>query len=548
MNVFVKPLCADANVLSCRPDIAALRDTAYQLHSTISLIDTLKMVAQNNLTPTRSESVLESLPDELLAIAMRFACENVFDLITLSHVNREFRDAALGVTDMWSHLDMSMPKEIRRLCIERSKNAPLHLVLTGNEGENAYCNEDDPCASDPELQLTTCLVEFARHCSRWENIKFFMPVTSDRSMFSDASILYWALSQKFFHALQVPHLETLTLSHSIRFQDTPGLDKDARSEANKRIHFYHLWDAPHLRMLSFSGIVPVAIPGASIQELSLDLRGQLGYLDFAVALNDLHTFLRETPTLRKLTLWSFAVGIAMPGQTCNFLPITLGNLQELTFLVDHLPPFEHGIELSSFVHCLHLPTLSTLVIKLALRQPGEEIEIRPGRWFRNVRTLAESLIPRLGDLSSLTDLSLFVFDSNPTILAVAGLDLARFSSLRTLTLGVSGDLMVLPGWTLHPNVRKGGSLEQVNLLGCNSGAETFLEWITDQLRGGGEGENGLRKLKKVVVKKCASAMIERLVRLIPAHKLEFEGTPTPLKDFRHLVGYGYYYGHRNLVF
>ncbi len=58
--------------------------------------------------------------------------------------------------------------------------------------------------------------------------------------------------------------------------------------------------APNLHTMSFYGIVPAPIPGASVQELSLNLPAELGldFMDFFVALKDLLAFLQETPSLQ----------------------------------------------------------------------------------------------------------------------------------------------------------------------------------------------------------------------------------------------------------
>ncbi len=118
----------------------------------------------------------------------------------------------------------------------------------------------------------------------------------------------------------------------------------------------------------------------------------------------------------------------------------------------------------------------------------------------NVTAILSSLIPRLGHASPLTNLSLFVrslplWDSQTVSVA-----LDQYPSLRTLTLGIAGNVVASPGSTLHPNVRNRGSLEQINLLACGPGTEEFLAWVVNQLRKGDK----LRK-PKFAVKKCASA-------------------------------------------
>ncbi len=100
------------------------------------------------------------------------------------------------------------------------------------------------------------------------------------------------------------------------------------------------------------------------------------------------------------------------------------------------------------------------------------------------------------------------------------LALDAYPSLQTLTVGVSGCLVVAPCASLHPNLKNCGSLEQINLLACTLGAEGFLAWVAGELRHG----DGLRRLKKVVVKKCESTKERQLLDFFAADKLDFEGT------------------------
>ncbi len=55
------------------------------------------------------------------------------------------------------------------------------------------------------------------------------------------------------------------------------------------------------------------------------------------------------------------------------------------------------------------------------------------------------------------------------------LALDAYPSLQTLTVGVSGCLVVAPCASLHPNLKICGSLEQINLLACTLGAE--VSWL-----------------------------------------------------------------------
>ncbi len=132
----------------------------------------------------------------------------------------------------------------------------------------------------------------------------------------------------------------------------------------------------------------------------------------------------------------------------------------------------------------------------------------PGRKGEDVTTFMDSLIPRLGQASSLTNMSLFVFDDTIWTPPTMSIALHRFPSLKTLTIGISGSLVVSPGSTLHPNVRNRASLERINIIACNLGVECFLAWVMNQLRNG----VGLRRLK-VAVKRCEHASKVRLLKI-----------------------------------
>ncbi len=121
----------------------------------ITLVDLLKSAAQDILAPAELElerarhrlgRFILDLPLELLAETIRFACDDIYDMMDLSHVNRRFRGVALSMPDMWTHISSGMPTEILRLCIERSKSVPLQIVF--DERDNDYELDDNPSNAD----------------------------------------------------------------------------------------------------------------------------------------------------------------------------------------------------------------------------------------------------------------------------------------------------------------------------------------------------------------------------------------------------------------
>lgn len=323
-----------------------------QLEAMITLLDVLKIAAHKIWIPARAGlnratqtlgHLLQRLPEELLAQTMRFACSDVFDLIKLSHVSRRFRNVALSLADMWSFISSDLPTEIVRLCLERSKSASLHVFFAEMENnydlDNFYTLSNNSNTPDPESQLKTYIHETARRCSRWTNIKFAMPVSSHRYFATASYMLYWVLAREFYADLHVPRLASLSILHSgclldDRDHEAYGL---SRAETIDVIHFYHSWKAPNLRTLTFSGIIPAPIPGASIEVLHLDIRVDEQDIDFYVALQELFYFLQETPSLRKLKIYTYPGGTKDADEPCSLQTVTLQNLQELTFVVNDRP-------------------------------------------------------------------------------------------------------------------------------------------------------------------------------------------------------------------
>lgn len=495
---------------------------ADQLKSMIVLLDVLKMAARDirklslaglDCAGRNFGRLLQSLPNELLAETMRYACSDTIDLLKLSHVNRRFRDVARSMSNFWTHISSDMPTRALQLYLKKGNNAPLHVLFDEKYSdygfEDFYAVDDSP---GPESQLESNIHEIARSCSRWKDIEFLMPESMENEfdLGSRSYILYEILSARF-HDLVVPRLESLSLSHQGCAPDNRAYN--TREEINSMLYFYRSWKAPNLRRLSFTGLIPTSIPGASIEVLSLDIHVDKSAMDFSVALQDLISFLQETPSLQKLEIRTYSSGFTREDHNpAGDLPtVVLENLQVLEMLVDQIPPGpENGVLFASFVRSLRLPNLTTLSVKLALEDESNETE-------QDVTELMNDLIPNLGTDPRLENLSVFVYDSLYPCLPMMSITLDKYPCLRTLTVGINGELLVTSGSALHPNVKKNGSLEQVNLLACTQGVGGFLAWIADQLR----DSDGLRRLK-VAVRRCESTSERRLLKLVSPGKLEFE--------------------------
>ncbi len=176
-----------------------------------------------------------------------------------------------------------------------------------DERDNDYELDDNPSnadSPDPGSHMMNCISEFARCCSRWHTIKFDMP-KSDYGVPLLGALTLYRLIAVFFRDIHLPRLASFSLFHH-GYIPYPSDEPGSRAKFIDTIHFYRSWTAPSLRAISFSGIVPVPIPGASIQELSLNLQVEFNgvFPDFFVMFRDLLTFLHETPSLQTLKICS----------------------------------------------------------------------------------------------------------------------------------------------------------------------------------------------------------------------------------------------------
>lgn len=294
--------------------------------------------------------------------------------------------------------------------------------------------------------------------------------------------------------------------------------------------------------MSFSGIVPAPIPGATIKELSLNLRTELYYFyaDHFVAMQDLLAFLQETPSLEILKVISDSLGSSKVHPILDFPTATLESLRDLTFILGHNSIIsDTDVSFTLLTDCLHLPNLSSLCVKIGLMDTSDVT-------VQDITNIINDFVPRHG-YTTLKNLFLYVFDHNPKGMHTMNVALDKYSSLETLTVGITGHLVVAPGSTLHPDLKSRGSLAEITLLACTRGAEDFLAWAVGELRVGELRDGGgLEKLKKVVVNQCASVTESDISKILSLDKVEYIGTKAGgMSDsFSRSIGYEFY--HDNL--
>ncbi|KLO08475.1 hypothetical protein SCHPADRAFT_1000925 [Schizopora paradoxa] len=476
--------------------------------------------------------LLDRLPQEILGETMRFACADVFDLIKLSHVNCRFRRTALGLSSMWSEVSSDMSTGILRLCLERSGNAPLQVVF--NEKDKKYSPNDLgylPTVVDPmsarggaQLKVKDFVAEAVSSSSRWKSMEFRMPFSRSRvlKVNSKSFSLYLWLAFELKN-LDFSRLESLSIKHQGCLPDERGSDfASSREGIISFMCFYSYWRAPKLHFLSFTGLVPAPIPGASIEALDLNIEVSPEYMDFFVALQDLSAFLAETPSLGKVTLRVLSTGYTDGEQTSNFPTVVLENLKALRLHVAEVPPIlGHNVSFASFVDSLRIPSLTTLDIKIFLSPASEDSE-EGSEGERDMTELMNSLIPNAGTNPCIQDFSVLVYDLSKASVPVISLALDNFPSLRVLTVGVgiNAKLRIVPGSALNQNVKRNRSLQEITVQDCAYGVDEFLAWVAEELR-----EHGGMEQLKVTLRRCEFTS-EHLAELVSPNQLEVEGYPS----------------------
>ncbi|KLO08479.1 hypothetical protein SCHPADRAFT_944438 [Schizopora paradoxa] len=511
--------------------INEVRDATQQLRSTIWLLDLLKSSAHDLLQSVEIElknshhnfgRLLNRLPLDLLSEVVRFACSDAYELVEMSHVNRRFRDVVLSMADMWASITSDLPTELLRLSIQRSKNASLDISGDFLENRNGLMHQH-PQHPTIKSWIKSFISEIAQCSSRWKTVEFSMPQSRHRVLKVESYMLYLMLSTPFFCDLSLPRLTTLSITHNGYIPDNRKDEDNTRAKVIEALHFYRSWIAPKLRLLNFSRIIPAPVSGASIEVLSLDLRSSATdpNMEYLVAFQDLVVFLQETPSLQTLKLYCVTWGMSDFGVEHHVLPmVVLQNLRDLTMVLEHGRPSSptRTFSLTSFTDRLCLPNISTLHVKLSTRSPDSTAN-------HDVTDLFNRLIPQHG-LTSLEKLFLFILDHRPSSTPSLSVALDQYPSLRSLTLGITGKLVVRPGSTIHPDVIRRGTLEEVKLLACTDGVDSFLSWMAGEL-----GDSNKVKRVKLVVKKCKIEKSE-IEKVFPSDKLEYE----PIRGWR-TVGY-----------
>ncbi|KLO08476.1 hypothetical protein SCHPADRAFT_1000926 [Schizopora paradoxa] len=497
-----------------------VHDATFEVNSMIDVLDVLRSAA--NAIKTQALTAIEStagkfgrllqrLPQELLSETIRYACSDIFDLIKFSHVNRRFRQAALGISSLWSRVSSDMPIDLVRLCLERSGNSSLYVVF--NEANKDYsCEElEDHSASNTRLRVRDFTAEVSKFCTRWKNIELRMPLSYDRELQFEGSSysLYLWLTSKFGN-LHLPRLESLSIKHRGCLPDDRGFTFVSSKEGVVMLmYFYTSWKASNLRSLSFTGLIPAPIQGASIEGLVLDMRVGPDDMNFSIALHDLLGFLAGTPSLQTLSLHTYHSGEIWGNQSLSLPTTVLEKLKTLTLNVERDQEITNGdIFFNAFVRSIRLPNLSSFSLSVSLEDTFEEER------ERDVTDLVNSLIPDFGAHPRIENFSLFVYDC--TLSAAINLALDKYPYLRSLEVRVDGDLCVTPESRLHPNVKRSRSIEKITLVDHWNDVDDWLSWIAGELRDGG----GLEKLNVVLRGGDFSRSGRSLSRIISPARLE----------------------------
>lgn len=199
---------------------------------------------------------LASLPDELLALILKFAAYSESSRTShpaqLSHVSQRFRRLALGDQSLWStlSLDDNTTEENLELLISRGGNTDLHIVIDYERDTNEVARHK--------------LVSLCSHtASRWQSLSL-----CGRWEWSDGvSTIY----DKLPKLMKRPHL-VLPRLHELHLED----NRSEPAWVFPRTNFANIpvWEAPSLRILRCTNnIPPPSFPYTTftIFELSLNL-------------------------------------------------------------------------------------------------------------------------------------------------------------------------------------------------------------------------------------------------------------------------------------
>lgn len=174
--------------------------------------------------------------------------------VNLALVNRYFYSIIINTPSLWGSVSNKQSPQALRLCLQRSKQSALRVVLLLIEDYG----------TDSYVEFLTVVVP---HASRWKEFYF----ETGHSL-SDYLLIIHNLSY-FCHDLYLPQLHRLTLLYpDPLFYDSDWNDYMYEGEIigyvsrswQPKNHFYNSWITPNLRHLRTKNLIPYHTEGAKL--------------------------------------------------------------------------------------------------------------------------------------------------------------------------------------------------------------------------------------------------------------------------------------------
>lgn len=416
----------------------------------------------------------------------------VKDLLSLSHINKRFRNLALGMADMWAVIspDILAASKLSEAVFERGKSARLYVHIAPHE----------ELLLDKVLPLT----------HRWKDLRFLDLFATPGEGGAPES---WSRCV----GLDLPNLEYLEY-YGNPSENTPRTDR-----------VYSSWRVPKLREVYFNDVMPMPFLNSTITVVSVNT-GWKERDSLVRDFSDLHSFLASTTTIETLSLvtahetpdYRHSIQNPMP---VEFARLVMPNLQTVDLLFKEIyrkPKSEETTyeesPLSLFMHALHTPNLQNFKLHVEFLLAGRDLHD-----FYDVSSMLFSFVPApfqcspiqnldvriCGDISSLGDLSCNSFISFP---------FERFPGLRSLSVHIAG---ILGAPRLLPDdfatTRTFPALEHIVMSKCWGGALPFLRNVIENVR----RLNGQHRRVTASIDNCAYVGKEELLEFVAERDLIF---------------------------
>lgn len=293
---------------------------------------------------------LSRLSDGILARIFHYLGETDFTNapgIALSHVNHRFRALVLDTPSLWKCVSATQSQEELHVCLERSRDAGLHVDLIFDHHWRSMQLSDH----DTEQFLTAIIP----HAHRWDAVTF----ETDGSCTSET----YGTLQKMCHNLELPSLRLLEI---IGIGPEPKDSKPMSQNDYEEMHFYASWNMPNLKTLFAEDFMPHEYmdEGRAIGPQLTSCIFHV-YTEHLYEMDALYEFLRARPSIRNLDL-TFKTALCMDLDD-TFKELLLPDLKSFSVdLSGSATCARSDINVfRDFMHSLRTPKLTELEISIS---------------------------------------------------------------------------------------------------------------------------------------------------------------------------------------